>query len=224
MQDIKKQLIVRLGWIISLLAGLLRPRPEYELARPAYPWPGRNKALSRLGQGFPVIRSGRLLPPRPGPPLALPAGLIVPAGPPPRIARVGRHLPRPGRPIPAPMHSSATAPRLLRLGPAPARPDLFGRGSRLPGRAAPSSIAPGRYCLARLDPQHPWPALLRPGDSARTPRPWPACKASSGQSTSSATSLAGSFTMLYIGLGTPLAQTGMPSSQSYPQEEDKIDD
>jgi hypothetical protein len=129
--------------------------------------------------------------------------------------------------------STPPSPWVVR--PAPARPNLLGRGSRLPGRDAPSSIAPGRYCLARLDPQRPWPALHRPGDSARTPCPWPACKASNGQSTSSATSLAGSvqvglirsassFTMLYIGLGTPLAQTDMPSSQSYPQEEDKTDD
>jgi hypothetical protein len=144
--------------------------------------PGRNIALSRLGWGFPVIWSGQLpsVPAWPVSPSA-PAGLAVPAGPPPHTARVGRHLPQPGWPISAPLHSSTPAPRLLRLGPSgrllPGRiflvravsshAGLRHRRSPLAGIAWPGSIpsVPGRHFIDREIA----PDILAPGRHARSP-------------------------------------------------------
>jgi hypothetical protein len=149
--------------------------------------PGQNKAgwagaaISRLGRGFPVIRSGQLssVPAWPISPSA-PAGLAVPAGPPPRTARVGQHLPRLGWPILAPLHSSAPAPRFLRLGPSgrllPGRIFLAGavssqaglrhHRSPLAGIAWPGSIPsiPGWHFIDRETA----PDILAPGRHARS--------------------------------------------------------
>jgi hypothetical protein len=125
-------------------------------------------------------------PPPAGPGLRPPAGPLLPApGWAASLQRLDGPASHPARPAhpgtAAPQRPYSTSALPWAIGPTPAglTPDLPGRDGRLPGRITPSSIAPGRYCLARLDPQHPWPALHRSGDSARTPRPWPACRAAS---------------------------------------------
>jgi hypothetical protein len=142
-----------------------------------------------MGRLFLSPRLGRCPGPLPPPGWvgrsSAPAGLpgSYPAGLPPRNARMGRHLTRPGQPIPTPQHPSAPAPRLLCLGPSGqlwlgrlriflagmvgSQAGLPHRRSPLAGIAWPGLIpsVPGRHSIDRETA----PELLAPGQHARQP-------------------------------------------------------
>jgi hypothetical protein len=154
---LKSNSTARLGRNISSQAGIKKPRPDYNLAGPAYCRPGQNKQLTRLGRDS-YSRLGRLwLSPRwAGRPfftgwasaLRPPS---VPARPAPASPGVGRCSPSPAGPV------GSQAPAGL-ASPSPSRPPTPRRAclSTAPGWAGSllqaTTYQPwlGRVCVFRL--------------------------------------------------------------------------
>jgi hypothetical protein len=251
---LKRNSTARLGQNISSRGGIKKPRPDYNLAGPAYCRPGRNKQLTRLGRDsysqlgwlwLSTWWAGRPFSPT-GPP--------CPGLPP---SRLGRHQRTPA-------WAGASLPR---LGRSAARPRLGRRLLLPPGRPCPGGPASPQRPAGPDQEDPAWPGFFsRPPSAspgwagfvysgwAGPGFPWPM------PDYLSPCRISPLWAKIYLlrdiffirhrlqrlvpVLGRPLAQTGTSSivicwswdaswlrpaystspSQPYPQEEDKTDD